>query len=302
MKTFNELAADYFGSFDYKALRGPTQSDYAYWAKRLGEVRINGKAFGRMNSARITTPIAQRAYEHLVIAGVSMANHVVGLGSIVFGHSIRLGYVDHNPFAYIKRRSLPPRKVVWSTDDITQYLSTAYGKFKWRNVGLIVQMSYEWCQRLGDIRLLEWENYDLDTGILVLDQSKRGEQVTLPTSPSLQVMLKKQHEDFGFQKWIAPRPRPVMSLYQPYTMRGLSFTGKVIRQEAGLPSTLQLRDMRRTGTTEMVDAGVDLPQIMAVTGHTNPASVKPYMKNTLKSSTMAMQARWDSKETTDESN
>ncbi len=138
-------------------------------------------------------------------------------------------------------------------------------------------MSYEWCQRLGDIRLLEWENYDLDTGILVLDQSKRGEQVTLPTSPSLQVMLKKQHEDFGFQKWIAPRPRPVMSLYQPYTMRGLSFTGKVIRQEAGLPSTLQLRDMRRTGTTEMVDAGVDLGrrriapiqlQVLAVAGPT----------------------------------
>jgi len=33
-----------------------------------------------------------------------------------------------------------------------------------------------------------------------------------------------------------------------------------------------------------------------VTGHANPASVKPYMKNTLKSSSMAMQARWDSKE------
>ena len=109
-------------------------------------------------------------------------------------------------------------------------------------------------------------------------------------------MLRKQHTDFGFQKWIAPRPRPVGSLYQPYSMRGLSVQAKIVREASGISDKLQIRDMRRTGTVEMVDAGVDLPQIMSVTGHANPASVKPYMKNTLKSSSMAMQARWDSKE------
>tara|TARA_B110000459_G_scaffold118797_1_gene131047 strand:- start:126 stop:566 length:441 start_codon:yes stop_codon:yes gene_type:complete len=146
------------------------------------------------------------------------------------------------------------------------------------------------------MRLLQWEQYDLETGILTLEQSKRGAEVTLPTSVGLQAMLRKQHTDFGFQKWIAPRPRPVGSLYQPYSMRGLSVQAKIVREASGISDKLQIRDMRRTGTVEMVDAGVDLPQIMSVTGHANPASVKPYMKNTLKSSSMAMQARWDSKE------
>jgi len=146
------------------------------------------------------------------------------------------------------------------------------------------------------MRLLQWEQYDLESGILTLEQSKRGAEVTLPTSVGLQAMLKKQHEDFGFQKWIAPRPRPVGSLYQPYSMRGLSVQAKIVREASGISDLLQIRDMRRTGTVEMVDAGVDLPQIMSVTGHANPASVKPYMKNTLKSSSMAMKARWDSKE------
>ena len=50
--------------------------------------------------------------------------------------------------------------------------------------------------------------------------------------------------------------------------------------DAGLSSELQLRDLRRTGTTEMVDAGVSIGQIMSVTGHANPQSVKPYMKHT----------------------
>ena len=296
MKTFNDLSTAYMESYDFNACKPDTQRDYIYWASRLGSVPIGGKLFGFMNPNKINTPTAQKAYEYLLNSGVSMANHIVGIGSIVYGHSIRLGSVNHNPFAYIKRRSLPPRKVVWTEQDISTYLTTAYSQFKWRNIGLIVQMSYEWCQRQGDMRLLQWEQYDLESGILTLEQSKRGAEVTLPTSVGLQAMLKKQHEDFGFQKWVAPRPRPVGSLYQPYSMRGLSVQAKIVREASGISDKLQIRDMRRTGTVEMVDAGVDLPQIMSVTGHANPASVKPYMKNTLKSSTMALQARWNSKE------
>ena len=293
---FNDLVAEYLESYDFNACKPDTQRDYIYWATRLSSVPIDDRLFGFMHPHKVSTPVAQRAYEYLLSSGVSMANHVVGLGSVVFGHSIRMGSVNHNPFTYIKRRSTPNRKVVWSSEDIAAYLTTAYSKFKWRNIGLITQMSYEWCQRQGDMRLLQWEQYDLETGILTLEQSKRGAEVTLPTSVGLQAMLKKQHEDFGFQKWIAPRPRPVGSLYQPYSMRGLSVQAKIVREASGISNLLQIRDMRRTGTVEMVDAGVDLPQIMSVTGHANPASVKPYMKNTLKSSTMALQARWDSKE------
>jgi len=293
---FNDLVAEYLESYDFNACKPDTQRDYIYWATRLSSVPIDDRLFGFMHPHKVSTPVAQRAYEYLLSSGVSMANHVVGLGSVVFGHSIRMGSVNHNPFTYIKRRSTPNRKVVWSSEDIAAYLTTAYSKFKWRNIGLITQMSYEWCQRQGDMRLLQWEQYDLETGILTLEQSKRGAEVTLPTSAGLQAMLKKQHEDFGFQKWIAPRPRPVGILYQPYSMRGLSVQAKIVREASGISNLLQIRDMRRTGTVEMVDAGVDLPQIMSVTGHANPASVKPYMKNTLKSSSMAMQARWDSKE------
>ena len=49
--------------------------------------------------------------------------------------------------------------------------------------------------------------------------------------------------------------------------------------------------MRRTATTEMVDAGVPLPQIMSVTGHANAQSLTPYLKNTLTSATEALSKR-----------
>ena len=62
-------------------------------------------------------------------------------------------------------------------------------------------------------------------------------------------------------------------------------------KSAGLSDELRLSDLRRTGTTEMVDAGVGIGQIMAVTGHSNPSSVKPYMKNTLTSANFALTER-----------
>ena len=41
----------------------------------------------------------------------------------------------------------------------------------------------------------------------------------------------------------------------------------------------------------MVEAGVPMGQIMAVTGHANPNSVKPYMKSTYTSANNALKER-----------
>ncbi len=71
--------------------------------------------------------------------------------------------------------------------------------FKTRNLGLIVQMAYEWCQRVGDMRLLKFSSIDFDTGVLNLEQSKRRAVVLLPISDDLLDMLQQQEGRF----WIS---------------------------------------------------------------------------------------------------
>ena len=61
-------------------------------------------------------------------------------------------------------------------------------------------------------------------------------------------------------------------------------------RQCGLSEDLRLMDLRRNGTTEMVD-WCGIGQIMAVTGHSNPQSVKPYMKNTFTSANYALTTR-----------
>jgi len=285
MKTVQQLVDKYYTSNDFKMLRDRTKKDYQYF---LG-VMLN--TFGDVNFDELTSKQAKHAYEEWVERGISLANHVCTVSSILFRYAIDMEYSTVNPFANVRRKTSPQRKVVWTEDNVRQFLDTAYGEFQWRSIGLIVHMAYEWCQRLGDMRLLTWDNIDLEEHKLYLEQSKRRAEVTLPIEDDLLAMLTQQEEDFGFQPFVAPRVLPVGGKYHPYSLERFSKAGRAVMREAGLPEELRLMDLRRTGTTQMIEAGVPMGQIMSVTGHSNPQSVKPYMKNTYASANSALTAR-----------
>jgi integrase len=181
---------------------------------------------------------------------------------------------------------------VWTREDVRAFMNTAYSTFKWRNVGLIVQMGYEYGQRMGDMRKLRWDQVDLEKGVLHLEQSKRRSRVTIPTSQGLLAMLKQQHAEFGWQQYIAPSNVPDRKGgLLPYSLFNLSRVAKQIVAEANIPSELVLQDLRRTAITEMVEAGVPITNIMSVSGHATPQSLTPYIKNTLRSATVAQDMR-----------
>ena len=285
MKTVQQLIDKYYTSNDFKMLRDRTKKDYQYF---LG---VMCDSFGDVNFDKLTSKQAKHAYEEWVERGISFANHVCTVSSIVYRYAIDMEYATVNPFASVRRKTPAQRKVVWTEDDVRQFLDTAYSEFQWRSLGLIVHMAYEWCQRLGDMRLLTWDNFDLDERKLYLEQSKRRAEVTLPIEDDLLEMLVQQEQDFGFQPYVVPRTTPVQGQYHPYSMERLSKAGRAVMRQAGLSEELRLMDLRRTGTTQMVEAGVSMGQIMSVTGHSNPQSVKPYMKNTFASANNALTTR-----------
>lgn len=285
MKTVEDLVLTYYSSNDFNMLRERSQKDYRYF---LG---ILVSEFGDTPFDTVTSKQAKHAYEEWVKRGITFANHVCTVASLVYRYAMEMEYATLNPFANIKRKTPKQRKVVWTEDDVQKFLSFCYSDFNYRNIGLIIHMAYEWCQRLGDMRVLTWDAIDFDTQRLHLEQSKRRAQVTLPISDDLCEMLTQQENDFGFQQYVAPRPRPVGGSYHPYSIDRLSKAGRAAMRLAGLSEDIRLMDLRRTGTTEMVEAGVSIGQIMSVTGHSNPQSVKPYMKNTFASANYALTTR-----------
>ena len=283
--TLSELCDIYLLSNDFNALRESTKADYIYF------IRILCLDLGEKKWHTISSRLAKKTYELWVKRGVSLANHVCSVASRVYNYATEMEYGNHNPFSAIRRKAPQPRRVVWAKEQVRQFLDFAYDKYEYRSIGLIVHMAYEWCQRIGDMRLLNFDSIDFDNAVLHLQQSKRRARVELPISDNLFSMLQQQREEFGFQQYVAPYYKTMGGMFIPYSLQRLSVVGKKIMQKAGLPNNLWLMDFRRTGTTEMVEAGVSMGQIMSVTGHANPSSVKPYMKNTLASADSALSAR-----------
>ena len=283
--TLSELCDIYLLSNDFNALRDSTKADYIYF------IKILCLDLGEKKWHTISSRLAKRTYELWVKRGVSLANHVCSVASRVYNYATEMEYGNHNPFSAIRRKAPQPRRVVWAKEQVRQFLDFAYKKYEYRSIGLIVHMAYEWCQRIGDMRLLQWDNIDLDKGQLYLEQSKRRSKVFLPIGDELYEMLLQQKADFGFQQYVAPNLRPIQGKFVRYGLESVSKIGRRAMKQSGLPDELRLMDLRRTGVTEMIDSGVPMGQLMSVTGHTNVQSVKPYMKHTFESAKNALNTR-----------
>lgn len=287
----HQIADEYYLSHDFKNLRQETKAHYKYCLGNALATSVDGVVLGRVDGTKLPTKQATLAYDLWCDRGITTANHFLAVVNILYKYAMRMEHCTKNPFLGIRRRATQSRKVVWSRESVRKLLDAAYSDFSTRNIGLIAHMAYAWCQRVGDMRLLTWDAINFEQKRVVIQQSKRNAQVELPIDDDLYDMLVEQEQHFGFQSFVAPRPEPYRGTYRPYTMYKLPLHARKLMDAAGLPKELRLSDLRRTGVTEMVDAGVGMGQIMSVTGHANPQSVKPYLKNTYASANNALTAR-----------
>jgi len=273
-------------------LREQTQKDYCNVINSALMVKVKPDLMlGNIKLGVLSRQHIKISYEKWLDRGTRTANMSYSVLRKIVNVAIEYDIIPSNPITGIEKQKEKPRKVMWTQDQVRMFLKTAYEEWKWRNIGLIAQMAYEWCQRIGDMRELKWSNINFNEKKLTLEQSKRRSEVFLPISDNLIRMLGQQHKDFGFQDYVAPSVTPYKGGYRPYDKTQVSAIANEIKASCGLPEALHIMDMRRTGITEMVDAGVDMTQIMSVSGHQNPQSLAPYIKHTLKASKSALSKR-----------
>jgi integrase len=285
------LVDAYLKSRDFDRLTA-SQDQYRYWLRVLLETKYEGELVGQLKYKKLTAPQAQVIYDTISDRGITFANRINAVVRKVYNFGMKYGHVDRNPWSMIQTETPKPRKVMWQPEDVSKFLTHSYANFKTRGIGLIAHMAYEWAQRIGDMRLLTWDKIDFENHVLHLEQSKRRAVVHLPISDDLMDVLKQQNGAFDWQPYVAPNVNArTENGYAPYGLEVVSRVAKKIIIEAGLDPELRLADLRRTATTEMVEAGVGIAQIMQVTGHQSPQSVTPYMKNTLTGASNALTLR-----------
>ena len=289
--TLEELCNFYRNSDVYRRLSSSSQKDYDNHLSATLITEVEGKMLREYRCKNLKVRHMQQAYDQWLQVGTRTANYRRSVLSAAWKHAMRHDVLIHNPISLVHTVSEKPRRVHWTREQVSIFLDTAYSDFRWRSIGLIVQMAYDWGQRVGDVRLLTWDSLDLNQCRMDLTQSKRNAEVHLPISQGLCSMLRQQKEEFGFQEYVAPRVKPRAGAYTPYDKEEISLYINKILDEANLPKELTAMDLRRTAVTEMMEGGVDLAGIMQVTGHQNTASVKPYMVNTFSGASKALAAR-----------
>lgn len=279
-----QVAAHYLQTSHFQSLSESTKTNYRSWFRKVLD------DFPEVSVPKITTAVCSLVYDGWVRESAANSKTFVRAVGILFSHAIAHGVVERNPMAYVKKVSHTPETVIWSQQQVQKFVETAFSKWQWRSMGIIGLLCYEFAQRPRDIANLRWEDIDWDKRQVTIRQSKRGVTVYVPLSDELLSVLRNQYQDFKFQEWVAPQLRQD-NAFRPYTNNLMNKQFRDILFEAGLPEDLKLGKLRNTAITEMVEAGVDITNLKQVTGHRDISSLNPYIKNTLKGATNALNIR-----------
>jgi len=251
-----------------------------------------GRELGDITLKYLTPTHCTELYETWVKqVSVDNANQLSRIFSVLINFCISLGLMDRNPMSMVKKRSHEPRSVIWTQEQVELFVETAFSQFKYRNIGLLALLCYEWGQRPVDIRLLKWSSVDFDNKMVTIKQTKRGATVQLPLEDKIEQLLLQQNEDWGFQDYVLPYQRPSDGAYSVIEHFQVSALANEVKALCGLPRELQMGDLRKTAITELIRSGVDQLAIMSVTGHRNVQSLNPYNKHNFNTAKSALEMR-----------
>jgi integrase len=279
--TVDGLVAFYKSTNEYKKLKENSKALYLLMIRtacnsRIGQATIN---FGEMKATTVSPTHSDKLYEILCNSySEHRAVHVCKVMRKIWYVGKRHGKVQFNPFEKMGIKGLKSRVVLWEPEQFDAYVTKA-DEIGLEAIGTLAMLCYHLCQRPGDMRQLKWRNYD--NGVIRFVQEKTQTEVEVPCSPQLVARLdalKASRGDVQPDDYIVLCERTK----RPYDRFLYVKDARRVRVAAGLPDTLQLRDFRRTGATEMAESGCTEDELRSVTGHQSRDVLSIYVRPTKK--------------------
>lgn len=255
------LIRDYKKSRFWIDLAPKTKQSYALYTTLIE--RWAGDAPART----ITPPLVQRLYEAHQHTPAK-ASYMIRVLRVVMSHAERLGWIPKgsNPASkpMIKYRAAKGKP--WSPAAVATFVRHA-DRLDEFAIGTAVYINEWFGQRLGD--LLEIKGSDYKNGSITLDQNKTGASVTLPVDqvPHIRDRIHEQ---------IMRNKNPDGPIIQKADGTGMSVSWVSHRsaeiRDAGVADCpdlvgLILKDLRHTAVQRLAEAGAQIPEIAAITGH-----------------------------------
>ena len=260
-----------------RAIGGPTLDDaiVAYYATKIGKHAYQTRKprtreiyrlyleqlrarMGKVPLIGIDKRVVEKIRDNLA-AHPSKCNQTLAVLQIVLNHAIRSGTIKgSNPAVDVERVECSPRSAVWTSQDIERFLASARPSLRLAALLLLYT-----AQRPSDVLAMTKGQVSERGGRLYISmrQEKTGALIDVPVHAALDPALRARLVDPAGGLMLVPSPTGLM-----WSRRNFSRGWDQARRAAGLPA-LQRRDLRRTAVVNMAVAGLPVPQIAAITGH-----------------------------------
>lgn len=179
--------------------------------------------------------------------------------------ALRRGRLGRDPLEHVRPERMDNIRNRTASTDEEARLWAACGKQADRT---LLALSLYTAARRGEIHKAQFEHFDLDGATWWLPHTKSGKPRTLPL-PEVAITEVRRLRD-------ERRARGCDRLFPGVDVGALGARFRRLRNRAGLEN-IGLHDLRRTAATRAVVAGVPLPTVMSVLGHSNLASTARYL-------------------------
>lgn len=232
----------------------------------------------------ITAKIADDLYDELINQGKKhKAVYFVKVMRRIWNVAKRHGKVKVNPFEKMGVTSLEARTVIWDHNTIKDVSRRAL-EMNLPHISLLVEMCYNLGQRPGDMIALKIKDYNKLEKTVKVTIHKTKKVAIIPIYGDFIVKLEKYLDTDWSRRWGTFLPQ---FNYTQYTR-----DYRKITDDLKLPENLQLRDLRRTAITEIMESGASDAEGQAISMHRNRNELNTYAPSTLAMARSAMEKRF----------
>ena len=272
-----ELGGWYEGLPAFRNLSAESQRNYLRFIRK-GTTILRGHTEVKGVRAEEADLLFQTIYDE---SGKHAAVSCCRIMRRVWNLAVRYRHADFNPFAKMDLPGLDVRQVIWTEDEVWSFYNTC-NDLGFKSMGVLGMLCYVFSQRPVDMRLLQWANVKGTT--LDFTQQKTGTQVRLFIPDFMMDILKSVRREGSY-----------ICVFEetglPYTERDYNKLLHDVKRKAHLRMELQLRDLRKTGFTEMGDSGATDRELMTA-GHLDRGMLDRYVLRSVSQSKSAMNKRF----------
>jgi integrase len=260
----DRFAADYLPK-----RRESTRREYAAMLGKLIRPEL-----GKMKVADVRHADIDRLHRKVSQYAPYRANRMAALLSVMMSFAVKLGWRDDNPVKGLDRNPEERRYRYLSGDELRR-LTEALAKHSRRDAANAVRLLLLTGARRGEVLAASWDQFDLAAGIWTKPSShtKQKREHRVPLSAPARQLLAEMRSDADRRKEISPYLFPARD--GAGAIADIKKSWETVCKAAAIKG-VRVHDLRHTYASVLASAGLSLPVIGALLGHTQPGTTARY--------------------------